>query len=179
MGQTWQRYKTKNQRRVLLVGLDAAGKTTLLFRLYSGKTLNTVPTVGFNAKTFNYQGLSINMWDVGGQDELREFWRHHFTGTQGLIYVVDASDRDRIEEASQLFETVVTDLQLVDASILILANKQDLPHAVSSDELAKIFKSRDCAKEERFICKQPRQQRTKESTKEWIGLHITWKGCSS
>jgi small GTP-binding protein len=139
MGQTWQRYKTKNQRRVLLVGLDAAGKTTLLFRLYSGKTLNTVPTVGFNAKTFNYQGLSINMWDVGGQDELREFWRHHFTGTQGLIYVVDASDRDRLEEASQLFETVVTDLQLVDASILILANKQDLPHAVSSDELAKIF----------------------------------------
>ena len=79
------------------------------------------------------------MWDVGGQDDLREFWRHHFTGTQGLIYVVDSSDRDRIDEASKLFESVVSDLQLIDASILILANKQDLPNAVSSDEITEIF----------------------------------------
>ena len=54
--------------RVLLVGLDAAGKTTLLFRLYAGKTLNTIPTVGFNMKTVRIQGLNMNIWDVGGQD---------------------------------------------------------------------------------------------------------------
>jgi len=79
------------------------------------------------------------MWDVGGQDHLREFWRHHFTGTQGVIYVVDSSDRDRLKEASQQFESVVSDLQLQDATILILANKQDLPNAASSTEIAEIF----------------------------------------
>ena len=81
----------------------------------------------------------MNVWDVGGQDHLREFWRHHFTGTQGLIYVVDSSDRDRLQEAAQQFESVVSDLQLNDAAILILANKQDLPNAASSEEVTEIF----------------------------------------
>lgn len=81
----------------------------------------------------------MNVWDVGGQDHLREFWRHHFTGTQGLIYVVDSSDRDRLQEAAEQFESVVSDLQLNDAAILILANKQDLPNAASSEEVTEIF----------------------------------------
>jgi len=81
----------------------------------------------------------MNIWDVGGQDSLREFWRHHFTGTQGLIYVVDSSDRDRLQEAAQFFETVVSDLQLEDAAILVLANKQDMPDAASGEEISQIF----------------------------------------
>lgn len=129
----------RKHRRVLLVGLDAAGKTTLLFRLYANKLLNTIPTVGFNVKTVHFQGLIMNVWDVGGQDQLREFWRHHFTGTQGVIFVVDAADRDRLPNAAAEFEKVVSDDQLSDAAILILANKQDAPNAVQPSELEQIL----------------------------------------
>ena len=98
MGNALARFRSRKHRRVLLVGLDAAGKTTLLFRLYAGKSLNTIPTVGFNVKTVPFQGLQLHVWDVGGQEQLREFWRHHFTGTQGLVFVVDAADEGQAAE---------------------------------------------------------------------------------
>jgi GTPase SAR1 family protein len=109
------------------------------------------------------------MWDVGGQDDLRDFWRHHFTGSQGLIYVVDSSDRDRLEEASKQFETVVTDLQLVDAAILILANKQDLPNAVTSDEIADIFEVERLCKDRKFYV-----QATTATTNEGVSEGMDW-----
>ena len=139
MGNALARFRSRKHRRVLLVGLDAAGKTTLLFRLYAGKSLNTIPTVGFNVKTVPFQGLQLHVWDVGGQEQLREFWRHHFTGTQGLVFVVDAADRDRLVHARAEFERVVADEQLADAAVLVLANKQDAPGAVQPAELEQLL----------------------------------------
>ena len=70
---------------------------------------------------------SFTVWDVGGQDKIRPLWRHYYTGTQGLIFVVDCADRDRIDEARQELHRIINDREMRDAIILIFANKQDLP----------------------------------------------------
>ena len=62
-----------------------------------------------------------------GQDKIRPLWRHYYTGTQGLIFVVDCADRDRIDEARQELHRIINDREMRDAIILIFANKQDLP----------------------------------------------------
>ena len=75
--------------------------------------------------------LHLMLWcvvqDVGGQDKIRPLWRHYYTGTQGLIFVVDCADRDRIDEARQELHRIINDREMKDATILIFANKQDLP----------------------------------------------------
>ncbi|KAA0193630.1 hypothetical protein HAZT_HAZT002448 [Hyalella azteca] len=85
----------------MLVGLDAAGKTTILYKLKLGEIVTTIPTIGFNVETVEYKNISFTVWDVGGQDKIRPLWRHYFQNTQGLIFVVDSNDRERISEASE------------------------------------------------------------------------------
>merc|ERR1712076_326698 len=97
-GNIWKRMVGTREMRILMVGLDAAGKTTILYKLKLGEVVNTIPTIGFNVETVEYKNISFNVWDVGGQDKIRLLWRHYYTNTQGLIYVVDSNDRDRIEE---------------------------------------------------------------------------------
>ena len=79
------------------VGLDAAGKTTILYKLKLGEIVTTIPTIGFNVETVEYKNISFTVWDVGGQDKIRPLWRHYFQNTQGLIFVVDSNDRERID----------------------------------------------------------------------------------
>ena len=89
----------KKDVRILMVGLDAAGKTTILYKLKLGEIVTTIPTIGFNVETVEYKNISFTVWDVGGQDKIRPLWRHYYQNTQGLIFVVDSSDRDRVDEA--------------------------------------------------------------------------------
>src|SRR5215217_5497955 len=91
----------KQQMRVLMVGLDAAGKTTILYKLKLGEVVTTIPTIGFNVETVDYKNISFTVWDVGGQDKIRLLWRHYYQNTQGLIFVVDSNDRDRIDDARE------------------------------------------------------------------------------
>merc|ERR1712188_24289 len=88
-------------QRVLMVGLDAAGKTTVLYKLKLGKVVTTIPTIGFNVETVEYRNIRFTVWDIGGQDKIRKLWRHYYQGTQGLIFVIDSSDHDRIETARE------------------------------------------------------------------------------
>merc|ERR1712014_518932 len=97
----WQRLIGKQEMRILMVGLDAAGKTTVLYKLKLGEVVTTIPTLGFNVETVEYRNLSFTVWDIGGQDRIRRLWRHYFTGTNGVIYVVDSNDRDRTEDARE------------------------------------------------------------------------------
>ena len=85
--------------RLLTLGLDAAGKTTMLYRLKLGEIVTTIPTIGFNVETVHHNHLSIDCWGVGGKDKIRPLWRHYYQNTQGIIFVVDSSDRDRIPDA--------------------------------------------------------------------------------
>lgn len=93
----------KREMRILMVGLDAAGKTTILFKLKLGEIVTTIPTigitklnnhhcillVGFNVETVEYRGISFTVWDVGGQDKIRPLWRHYFQNTQGKAHALD------------------------------------------------------------------------------------------
>jgi len=121
--------------RILMVGLDAAGKTTILYKLKLGEVVTTIPTIGFNVETVEYKNISFTVWDVGGQDKIRPLWRHYFTNTQGLIFVVDSNDKERIEEAASELNKMVNEDELKDAVILVFANKQDLPNAFNVSDL--------------------------------------------
>jgi len=118
-----------------MVGLDAAGKTTILYKLKLGEIVTTIPTIGFNVETVEYKNINFTVWDVGGQDKIRPLWRHYFQNTQGLIYVVDSNDRDRINEASDELAKMLREEELREATVLVFANKQDLPNAMSVSDL--------------------------------------------
>ena len=123
------------KRSVIMVGLDAAGKTTVLYKLKLGEVVATVPTVGFNVETVNYRSVTFTVWDVGGQKLLRSLWRHYYQGVEGVIFVIDSNDRERITEAKEELEAMLKEAELRDAVVLIYANKQDLPNAVTVSEL--------------------------------------------
>ncbi|XP_068507101.1 ADP-ribosylation factor 4-like [Syngnathus scovelli] len=125
----------KKQMRILMVGLDAAGKTTILYKLKLGEIVTTIPTIGFNVETVEYKNISFTVWDVGGQDKIRPLWRHYFQNTQGLIFVVDSNDRERVAEAAEELSKMLGEQELKDAVLLVFANKQDLPNALSINEL--------------------------------------------
>jgi len=119
-----------------MVGLDAAGKTTILYRLKLGEVVTTIPTLGFNVETVKYNNISFTVWDVGGQERIRRLWRHYYDDTDGLIYVVDSNDRQRIQESAKELRAMLQEEALRDAAVLIYCNKQDLPDAVSVAEVA-------------------------------------------
>jgi GTPase SAR1 family protein len=78
-------------------------------------------------ETVTYKNVKFNVWDVGGQDKIRPLWRHYYTGTQGLVFVVDSQDRERIDEAKQELHRILSDREMKDCLLLVFANKQDLP----------------------------------------------------
>ena len=123
------------EARMLMVGLDAAGKTTIVYKMKLGEIVTTIPTIGFNVETVQYKNVKFTMWDVGGQDKLRPLWRHYFQNSDGVIFVVDCNDRARIAQARDELQKILTDDELKDACLLVYANKQDLPHAMSTSEL--------------------------------------------
>jgi len=131
----WQRMFGKKEMRILMVGLDAAGKTTILYKLKLGEVVTTIPTIGFNVETVEYKNISFTVWDVGGQDKIRPLWRHYYQNTQGLIFVVDSNDRDRIDAAKDELQRMLGEDELKDAILLTFANKQDLPNAMSASEM--------------------------------------------
>ena len=106
-----------------------------MYKLKLGQSVTTIPTVGFNVETVSYKNVKFSVWDVGGQDKIRPLWRHYFTGTQALIFVVDSSDRERIDEARKELHMIVNDREMREVVILVFANKQDLPEALKPDEL--------------------------------------------
>merc|ERR1712232_1143766 len=131
----WQRLVGRTEMRILMVGLDAAGKTTILYKLKLGEVVTTIPTIGFNVETVEYKNLNFTVWDIGGQDKIRRLWRYYYQGTNGLIYVVDSSDRDRIEDAREELTKMINEDEMRDAVMLVFANKQDLPNAMTAAEV--------------------------------------------
>ncbi|KAI9757684.1 MAG: ADP-ribosylation factor, Arf Arf6 [Lichina confinis] len=123
------------EMRLLMLGLDAAGKTTIMYKLKLNQDVTTIPTVGFNVETVMYKNVKFNVWDVGGQDKIRPLWRHYFSGTQGLIFVVDSSDRSRIDEARQELQRIISDREMRDSLLLVFANKQDVQEAMTPAEI--------------------------------------------
>ncbi|RCK67107.1 ADP-ribosylation factor 6 [Candida viswanathii] len=139
MGSLMSKFFKNREMRILMLGLDNAGKTTILYKLKLGKTSKTVPTVGFNVETVKHKNVSFAVWDCGGQERIRPLWRHYFTGTNALIYVVDSLDEDRLEESKQELFRIITDKELSNCLLVVLANKQDVDGAVKPKELIERF----------------------------------------
>ncbi|XP_076317142.1 ADP-ribosylation factor-like protein 3 isoform X2 [Tachypleus tridentatus] len=140
--------------RILLLGLDNAGKTTILKSLASEDVTHITPTQGFNIKSVQSEGFKLNVWDIGGQRKIRPYWRNYFENTDVLIYVIDSADRKRFEETGVYIFTTLWDpyfcryfpfLELAEllaeeklcgVPLLVYANKQDLLNAAPASELA-------------------------------------------
>ncbi|OQS05988.1 ADP ribosylation factor 1 [Thraustotheca clavata] len=127
----------KKELNVMMVGLDAAGKTTILYRLKLNETVTTVPTIGANVQTVEYRNISLQVWDFGGQDKIRALWRCYLVNNtfKVLIYVVDSSDRERIPEARDELLRILQQEELRESRVLILANKQDVANAMTTLEV--------------------------------------------
>ncbi len=127
----------ERELRILVLGLDNAGKTTIVKKL-KGERVDTIsPTLGFDISTMAFGGYSLNLWDVGGQQTIRAYWRNYFEQTDGIIWVVDSADVTRLSDCRTELENLLDEERLAGASLLILANKQDLPDALHSGLIAK------------------------------------------
>ena len=149
-----------------MLGLDNAGKTTILMRFMKESILGIPPTVGFNIKTKseyivckdgtgNIEGANagnlnssfkLNIWDVGGQRSIRTFWRNYFEQTDGLIWVVDSADVFRLDDCRKELHALLKEERLAGASLLVFANKQDLPGALSIYEISEFLQISDIQK---------------------------------
>ncbi|XP_043097214.1 ADP-ribosylation factor-like protein 11 [Puntigrus tetrazona] len=122
---------------VLLMGLDSAGKSTLLYRQQRGVVMETSPTVGFNVATVELdKKTSLSVWDVGGQGTMRPNWKYYFEGCKVLVFVVDSSDRARLGEAQTALRKILSHEHLRGVPLLVLANKKDLPNSLTIREVS-------------------------------------------
>lgn len=127
----------KTKMRCIMLGLDAAGKTSIIYKLQPKGPISTFPMECFHVEKFEYKRIVIDVWDVGGQDCNRAHLCNFFVNTQGLIFVVDSDDIFRIEDAREELHKLFKEEDLRDAVLLIYANKQDLPRAIKLKELEK------------------------------------------
>ncbi|EJD00815.1 GTP-binding protein [Fomitiporia mediterranea MF3/22] len=125
----------EKEMRILFLGLDNAGKTTIVKKLNGEDVMSVSPTLGFNIKTFIHGRYTLNIWDVGGQRTLRPYWRNYFEQTDAVVWVVDSSDRMRMDDCKEELHKLLTEDRLAGASLLIFANKQDIDGAMSESEI--------------------------------------------
>lgn len=128
-----------NSLRILILGLDNAGKTTVLKSLLDEDVSSVSPTLGFSIKTVSFDRFRLDLWDVGGQRSLRSYWRNYFEATDGLVWVVDATDRPRLLDCRSELHALLGEERLLGADLLILANKSDVEGCMTKDELADLL----------------------------------------
>lgn len=122
--------------KVLFLGLDNAGKTTILKQLTDEDITVVSPTQGFHIRSLLHQGFKLNVWDAGGQQKLRPYWRNYFESTDALVYVVDSADKDRLIDSRDELSFILEEEKMVGVPMLVLANKQDMQHALPTHKIA-------------------------------------------
>ncbi|MCO5552364.1 hypothetical protein L7F22_005875 [Adiantum nelumboides] len=125
--------------KIVVVGLDNAGKTTTLYKLHLGEVVVTQPTIGSNVEEVIFKNIRFEVWDLGGQDSLRPSWATYYRGTHAVLLVVDSTDRARIASVKdELFRLLQHD-ELQQAVVLVFANKQDLKGAMTAAEISDVL----------------------------------------
>ena len=138
--------KKEGEARLLVLGLDNAGKTTILRKLSNEDITNITPTAGFNIKSLSMSNFRLNVWDIGGQKAIRPYWKQYYDSTDALIYVIDSADKKRVEETGEELSQLLEEDQMNGVPLLVLANKQDLVNALSAKYVAEglnLFSIRD------------------------------------
>eukprot|EP01029_Cantina_marsupialis_P019195 TRINITY_DN446233_c3_g1_i1.p1 TRINITY_DN446233_c3_g1~~TRINITY_DN446233_c3_g1_i1.p1 ORF type:complete len:182 (-),score=53.91 TRINITY_DN446233_c3_g1_i1:814-1359(-) len=128
--------RSEKEARILVLGLDNAGKTTILKKLSEEDITHIMPTQGFNIKSLTQGDFKLNVWDIGGQKAIRPYWRNYYDGTDCMIYVIDSADRRRLEEAGTELASLLEEEKLAGVTCLVFANKQDLLSAEPAKEIA-------------------------------------------
>lgn len=128
--------RSEKEARILVLGLDNAGKTTILKALSEEDVTHIMPTQGFNIKSLVHDGYKLNVWDIGGQKTIRPYWSNYFENSDCLIYVIDSSDQRRLAESGSELSELLQEEKLANIPLLVLANKQDLLQAVPADEIS-------------------------------------------
>ena len=144
MGGGLDKFDRMQPIHVAMLGLDSAGKSTVLYRMKFDQYVNTVPTVGFNCEKVKgtlgrAKGVSFNIWDVGGQDKVRPLWKSYTRNTDGIVFVIDSVDTERLEEARLELLRTAKCADNAGVPILIVANKQDLPGSIDAAEVEKVL----------------------------------------
>ena len=128
--------------KILLVGLDNTGKTTILHQLNIGKIITIMPTIGFVIEELNYKGLSFTSWNLCGADRIRELWKKYYKNINVLMFVIDSNDKERFDDSVDELEFMLKQEELKNCAILIIANKQDLSGALTPEEITIKLKER-------------------------------------
>lgn len=129
---------------VVVIGLDLAGKTSLLYRLKLREFVKTIPTKGFNMEKIKVaigssRSITFQIWDVGGQEKLRPLWKSYTRRMDGIVFVVDSTETERMEEAKVELHKITRTSENQGIPVLVLANKQDLPVPLSVTEIEKVL----------------------------------------
>jgi small GTP-binding protein len=125
--------------KIVILGLQNAGKTTILYRLSIGQVVSTQPTIGSNVEEISHNNVKFQAWDLGGQESMRSVWDVYYINTDGIIYVIDSADTTNYEESKTQLLKILQNDELKNAILLIFANKQDLDSVKQPDELVKIY----------------------------------------
>lgn len=131
--------RKEREMRILMLGLDNAGKTTCVKKFCGKDTDSISPTLGFQITAFTFRGCTLNVWDVGGQQSLRSYWRNYFESTDGLIWVVDSNDISRLHDCKEELHLLLKEERLAGASLLIFLNKIDIDTALSAEKIKEIL----------------------------------------
>ena len=127
--------KSRNNFKIIILGMQNAGKTTILYRLSLGQLVKTTPTIGSNVEELTYNNVKFQAWDLGGQESTRSVWDVYYMNTDAIVYVIDSIDEEYYEESKTQFHKMLNNPALKNATILIFANKQDLPGAKTVNKL--------------------------------------------
>lgn len=127
--------KSRNNFKIIILGMQNAGKTTILYRLSLGQLVKTAPTIGSNVEELTYNNVKFQAWDLGGQESIRALWDVYYVNTDAVIYVIDSKDDENFEISKSEFYKVLANKNLKNSVILIFANKQDLPGAKNINKI--------------------------------------------
>lgn len=113
-----------SEHKICLVGLDNAGKTTILYQFLMNEVVHTSPTIGSNVEEVVWNNIHFIMWDLGGQESLRTAWNTYYSNTEFILLVVDSTDRERLSITKEELHKMLQSDELCKASVLVFANKQ-------------------------------------------------------
>ncbi|XP_077315835.1 ADP-ribosylation factor-like protein 5C isoform X2 [Lithobates pipiens] len=136
MGQLFTKLMSIFEHKVIIVGLDNAGKTTILYQFLMNEVVHTAPTIGSNVEEIVLRNTHFLMWDIGGQETLRATWNSYYSNTEFVILVIDSTDRERLPETREELYKMLAHEDLKNAAVLIFANKQDVKDSMSASEIS-------------------------------------------
>ena len=136
----WDRlFGEQREMKIIIIGLDAAGKTTILKKMRFDEVMQTAPTIGVNTEDIKVKNVNIKVFDLAGQERMRNVWKYYYTSTDGIVFVVDASNKERVLEAKDELSKVMSNEEARQIPILVFANKQDLKDSLKGGQVQELL----------------------------------------